>query len=256
MGSGSIEVLFEKLLLGEIEEKEYASLFVYVSRVVERTAQKLSYELQKKEGLETQPISILGAIGRFLPEGEDSVNFVTEELILHILKKKRLLLEVLKDGNFKAYFGVMVKSFIVDIYRKLTRGIETLNPNDSQEEETEEERALYRANPQSYKSQILAYELIELKELILDSLGEEEIKYLCYSKDSKRYKCLWGSKSEDAIYQDVRRKGKKVLEKFRTILIEAEVSKELLEELSKSWLSDMCEELRLEKCRGETDETP
>jgi hypothetical protein len=243
--------LIEKLLRDNLTQREYEELTGYLAGMIGRVAETIAYELKRKGKADEMPINILRSIERFLPQGERALSYAVGETILHILKRKSRFLELLNEGgNLKAYLGVVVKNLLLDIYRSMSRNALLISEEDM---DTDERRETYPLNRDAYKKELLAYEIAEIEDLITKTLEPEELKYLCYKKDSKRYKCLWLGKSDDAIYQDVRRKGDKVLEKLREALIGEGIDREVLEEFSRVRLSEMCEELRLKKCKGEIE---
>ncbi len=246
--------LLGRLLEGSLSDKEYSELTSYIAGMVKNISNRLGYELKEKSASENMPKSILEAIGGFLPQGENPLSFVVSELIVHLLKKREKLSVLVKRGeNVNGYLAVLIRNLLIDIYNRLKKNV-PLAYEDSMkgEEDNRDVEDIARSlNPEACVTTILEYELIELEELLLSVLEEEEIKYVCYKKDSKRYKCLWKDKSDAAIYQDVRRKGEKVLNKLSKALSDAGVSRELLDEFSQTRLSGICEELRLKICGEE-----
>ncbi len=242
------------LLDGSIDKKEYKELRNYLRKVISGVAEKLRHQLYKSGN--DVPYNILQTIDRMLPAGEEAGNFVTDEFIIHLISKKASLYSILGEegGNLRGYIAIMVRNFIVDMYRKAIRSPETINLSSERTEEKKEE--LYPMGEEDLKRQIFLYELIEVESLVEATIGKDGLKYLCYMKNSRRYKCLWGKKNNDAIYQDVRRNHPKVLDSLRKVLEEHNISRELFEEFNRTKLSDMCEKLRSERCKEGRNETP
>ncbi len=217
--------LLESFIDGTIKEKEYKEFQAYLFGIIKNIGIKFEVE-------------------------ENTVYIqIYENLEIKILQKREHFLKLINSGeNVKGYLVTVIKNLFKDEFARRKKDIflKSVKIEDMTEEEEDENRVLDRIAKKN--NDILA--LMELEDLILKFFPPEELKYLCYKLDSKKYKCLWGNKSQDAIYQDVRRNSEKVLEKLRNILKENSVSEELFEEFLYSRLSDLCESLRSDICGG------
>ncbi|NPA40763.1 MAG: hypothetical protein GXO18_00610 [Aquificae bacterium] len=247
MEEDRLRQLLERLLNGNISEREYKALASYLAGMLKGVAEGIALE----RGKET---NILNLIGRRLPQGENVLGYLVEELFVHILSKRERFKNLL-DGNqkLKAYLATTVRNFLYDTFNKLNRSVETVLEDDIKTGDPQEDadRTLSGSNMEVFLKDVRRVELLELEELVSKLLKKEEFKYLCYKLDSKRYKCLWEGRSDDAVYQDFRRKGREVMKKLAKAFREANVREELFEKYTKIYLSELCEKLRSEICKGD-----
>lgn len=163
----------------------------------------------------------------------EEISEITHDFIVKLLESKGKFTFLLDEpGSLQAYVVTSFKNFIFDHMRK-AKYFEILDSD-------------LVSDPRI----IRVYELEELEEVFRKKIKPEKVKYFCYKLDSKRYKCLWRGRSENAIYKDVSR-NKRVIEEFGDELRKLGVSEELLEEFIKVKLSKICEELRSELCEEE-----
>ncbi len=247
----SLRELLNKLFEGDINEAEYKVLQSYLIGMMKGVSSKMAVSFQRTANLETAPKDIISSIGRLLSLSRgDTLEHLLLELITYILRKRHNLEPILVDenSNLNAYLAKLIANFLIDTFKSLKTGVEIITESDINRDEDEGKGLLEDVKDEDV---IKHYELIELKALFHKSVDSQEIKYICYKLDSKSYKCLWGNKSDDAIYQDVRRRGKKVIEKLAVALREAGVEEETFQLFIKKYLSGLCEELRLKECNGE-----
>jgi hypothetical protein len=243
--------LLEKLFTGSIGEGDLLLLKSYLAGVVKKVSEKISTnDDEGNPALRSQ--NILEVIGRGLPQGERVLEYVVDELIVHLLKKRGVI-----TGEITfSYLGQLVRNFLFDLYRKTKRSI-VLVP-ERRKEDGEFGEGGIENEPDSKKEknkkkveEVRDLELIELEEVFRRNFGEDEMTYICYKLDSKRYRCFWRGKSDQAMYQEVRRKGGEVLEKLKRLMKEESVTRELFDDFTRFRLSAMCEELRKKRCEGE-----
>ncbi len=212
--------LLRSFFEGTIDRKDYNSLFRYLAGI-----------LKKK-----------GASG--LDYGE--VGEIVRDFMIKLLENRDKLLSMMDNpAGLKAYIGTALKNFLIDHLRKKKKKIHEILEADLRSEDNREslvEKSRFVKN----------YELTEIEEVFKKEVKPENVKYFCYLLDSKRYKCLWGNKSMDAIYQDVSRK-KRIVEEFGRRLKELKVSEELVREFINTRLSEICEDLRSKLCEEEKE---
>ena len=211
--------LVRSLFKGNIKGTEYDKLFFYLAGIL------------KRQG------------GNRLPRNE--IPEVTRGFIVKLYAEKDKFMNLMEDpAGLRAYIGVTAKNFLCDYFRLKNRDKaipeSEIDPNIGKRPE-------YINRVPDLKI-IRKYELLELEDVFNKKVKPEEIKYFCYLYDSKRYKCLWGDKSDDAIYKDVSRK-KHIVEEFGEEIKKLRVSEELMEEFIKNKLSEICEKLRSEICK-------
>ncbi len=211
--------LVKSLFEGSIGKAEYDKLFLYLGGILRKQG---GDKLSRKEIAE-----------------------VTQGFIVKLLSEKYKFMSLLEDpAGLRAYIGVTAKNFLCDYFR--LKGKDRAIP-ESEMDPGHGKRPEYINRVPDLKI-IRKYELLELEDVFNKKVKPEEVKYFCYLYDSKRYKCLWGDKSDDAIYKDVSRK-KHIVEKFGKEIKELKVSEELMEEFIKNKLSEICEKLRSEICK-------
>ncbi len=212
--------LVKALFDGTIDNRRYQKLFSYLAGIINR---------KSKGNLNYQDIKDL-----------------TSAFILKLLESKERISTLLSEpSELRAYISTSARNFLIDFLKKdKSRKFEIAESDMSQEEEEKTSFMDRVAAPEIVRT----YELMELKETFKKKVKTENVKYFCYMLDSKRYKCLWGNKSDDAIYKDVSRK-RRVVEEFGDELKRLGITRELMLEFTKVVLSETCEKLRLELCK-------
>ncbi len=216
--------LIGSLFKGDIGRADYDKLFSYLAGILRKQG---GNRLSRKEIAE-----------------------VTRGFIVKLLSEKDKFMSLMENpASLRAYIGVTAKNFLCDYFRSKER--DKAIP-ESEMDPGQGKRPEYINRIPDLKI-IRKYELLELEEFFNKKVKPEEVKYFCYLYDSKRYKCLWGDKSDDAIYKDVSRK-KHIVEEFGQEIKKLKVSEELMEEFIKNKLSEICEKLRSEICREAEDD--
>lgn len=216
--------LLESFFEGTVDNKGYKKLFSYLAGILRRKgANNLDY---------------------------DEIGEIVRDFMVKLLENRDKFL-VLKDdpAGLRSYVGKSLKNFLIDyirIRKKKKVRIQELFETDLTGKDGYE--SLVEKVEEQYF--VRAYELAELENIFRREVETENIKYFCYLLDSKRYKCLWGEKSADAIYQDVSRK-RHIVEEFGRKLRELAVSEELMRVFINMRLSKICEELRSKLCEEE-----
>lgn len=218
--------LIKALLEGKIDRSEYNKLFSYIAGIV-----------KKKAG------------GNFTYE---EIQEIALDFIVKLLSNRAKFEPLLDDPiSLKRYVVTAIKNFVLDRIKDMkSKNIEVVETAVEYEEEDKKGSFIER---QEDPSSVRVYELRELRYFFTKRVKPDEVKYFCYLLDSKRYKCLWGNKSDDAIYKDVSRK-RKIVEDFGRELQKLGVEEELIRDFIKIVLSDICEEIRSKLCdeaRGE-----
>ncbi len=206
---------------GTIDRRDYNDLFRYLAGIL------------KKKGA--------GSLDYY------EVGEIVRDFMIKLLENRDKFLFMMEDPpGLRAYIGTALKNFLVDYLRKKKKRIREV-PEANLRSDDDRESLLEKGE----KGQLVKnYELTEIEEVFRKEVEPENVKYFCYLLDSKRYKCLWGNKSTDAIYQDVSRK-KRVVEEFGKKLRELKVSDELVREFINTKLSEICEDLRSKLCKEE-----
>jgi len=227
------ELIF-KLLNGDIKKREFEILKNYTKGIIRNVSAKLAH----KHG---------GSTGRNILEllkddqslgTKEPLDYVFEELLIKIFSKKEILIrKQLDDIAFKKYVNTMIYNLIADLMRSRSKAIPLKTDKG--------EKAI-----EKIRDDVFRIVRFELKHSILNSLTEDDIKYLCYLLSSRRYKCLWTGKKESAIYQDVKRNKEKALNNLRGIIHDLNLDEEAYEDVIKPVLSEICEDLRNKKCKG------
>lgn len=210
--------LLRSFLEGTIDRKSYASLFSYLAGI-----------LRKKGAGNLE---------------HDEVGDIVRDFMVKLLENRHRFASLMDDPQgLRSYVGKALKNLYIDYLRKNRKRelLETELKGDNERESSIERNT---------RDLIQACELVELESLFRKEVRPENVKYFCYLLDSKRYRCLWGDRSADAVYQDVFRK-KHTVEEFGRKLKELNVSDELVREFIKKVLSAICEELRSKVCKEE-----
>ena len=204
-----------------IDRKDYNSLFRYLAGILKKKgASSLDY---------------------------DEIGEIVENFMIKLLENRDKFISLMDDpSGLRAYVGTALKNFLVDHLRRKKNRIREVLEADLRSEDDSESLVEKGDKGKLVKN----YELTEIEEVFRKEVESENIKYFCYLLDSKRYKCLWGSKSTDAIYQDVSRK-KRVVEEFGNKLRELKISEDLVREFISIRLSEICEDLRSKLCKEE-----
>jgi DNA-directed RNA polymerase specialized sigma24 family protein len=224
--------MISKLINQSITSKEYSLLIGYLINIIRKTA--IKYNIPS-------------------PYWEENIEDIANEIILNIINKALLWRKILTQKDCKGYLYITIRNYLLDIYRKRERiKSERLFYQfiDSEGKEVSEEDIL---PSEDYRSEI-SEELIDLIEDFKNKIGKDEIKYFCYfllPNGKKLYKCLWGNKSKDAIYQDAKRKRDKVVIPLLEEWARLGVERETVELFIKTHLSEICEKLRSFYCREE-----
>ncbi len=239
METGELKELFVKLLSGDIEDRELRKFLIYLGNLLKKAGNHLSGESEN---------NILDRIAILKGYRENFLEDTVQDFVCHLLSKKKYFMELAQEERgLKSYLWTSARNFLIDTYRTLSRGAVHVRAGEIvKEEEVNQEEVLDILSKETER--IRSFEMAELESLILSVISQEEIKYLCYALDSKRYSCLWGSRSKDAIYKDVSRKKGDLFKRIGEALRSAEVDEELFQEFIKVRLSGWCEELRSKYC--------
>jgi len=178
---------------------------------------------------------------------EDIVNSAAEK----IYKSSSLWETIKKPKECKAYLYATIKNLLLDIVRIKEREIKTTYFRYFEDKEGKQVLEEEFLPDEKYNLEIKEA-IIDLIEDFKSKVREEEIKYFCYfltPNGKKLYKCLWGNKSSDAIYQDVRRKKDRVVLALLREWAKLGVEREIVELFIKTYLSEICEKLRSLYCK-------
>ncbi len=243
MEAQELKDLLEKLLDGRLGGREFKTLFLYLRNLISSVGNHVSEELRKKKGLDEIPVNILERIASFRGYEEDPLEDLTRDFICHLLSKKVYFKGVLEiEANVRPYLWATVRNFLIDSYRACMKSITIVVREDAVNAKERSAKELRR---------IRELELIEIENLVKRTISGEEVKYLCYMLDSKRYSCLWGDRSKDAVYKDVSRKRKEIFRKIGEALVSEQVDEDLFSEFLRVKLSGWCEDLRSKFCKEE-----
>ena len=234
MEPGHFRKLILKIFNGTINEKEYKELSNYMIGII----RKVSNNLAQKHGGPGNRTVIELLMNHLGCNDKEACNYIYEEFIIKILNKKQILSDSgLSNNKFKNYVVSMIYNLIIDLRREFTRKIKI--------KQEEGEKII-----NSLKKEIYDIARIEFKQSLIETFGEDDLKYICYLLSSKKYKCLWAEKKENAIYQDVRRNKERVLKVLGGLIRDLNLDEEVYEDVIKPVLSEICEELRNKKCKG------
>jgi hypothetical protein len=248
-----------QLLNNEGTQEDWAIVLKELQSLIKVVSAKLTQNLKQK--LKTEEInSIHEVICRRITKV--SVDDCLYELSLNILTrliktfKQRPILksEILYEKKCYGFIGTIIKNYLIDLWRHSKTEVETtveIESSDDEEGQSLMEKLFEGELLKEAKKEVQEYELIELLELFKKEVRPEEIKYFCYHlirAGSREYKCLWGDKSNDAIYQDARRK-RKIIINFLQKVKDLGFTYETVEQFIRTALSEICEELRLKNCK-------
>ncbi len=191
---------------------------------------------------------------------KDVYEDVVKDFIVILLKNRKRFEKMLKasEQELRAYIKRSIGNYLVDMSRKKLHYylIESGLFKENQEEapnrpidtlgKHKEEDSLNNKVEEEILHKI---EVNCVRDIFFEVINEEEIKYFCYRLDSKRYKCLWGNKSRDAMYQDVKRKSNSTYSKFLKAIKENDISEDAVREFIRIYMSKICEDLRLKICK-------
>jgi len=223
-----------KLINQSMTSKEYTSFIGYLINIIRKTATKYN-----------------------IPPDywEEDIEDIANELVINIINKSQLWVKILSQGikPCKNYLYTTIKNHLLDICRKKEK-INHERPFyqfvDNEGKEVSEEAIVAS---EDYRSNV-SEDLIDLVEDFRTKISENQIKYFCYfllPNGKKLYKCLWGDKSKDAIYQDAKRKRDKVVIPLLEEWARLGVERETVELFIKTYLSEICEKLRSLYCKEE-----
>jgi len=250
--------LIKKLKEGEISPKEYLQLRLWLCYVTLKTGSSLDLVLKKEERT-SLPENILKSICGEVPDcrkGSDCVEDLVSGIIAKLTPYFAKLTEM-GTRQCRAYIYRTVKSHLVEAYRERKKRLaepsleDTLFYTEEGKEVSREEVVSSSLLTELLKN--LPSEVLELVEDFEKSIPYGNLKYFCYlllPEGKKLYKCLWGDKSEEAVYKDVSRKRKLVLD-YLSSLNKAGYSMETVELFIKTYLSALCEFLRYKYCKEE-----
>lgn len=224
-------VLLKKLYSSEFDQKDYDMLTRYLGGMLSKIASRIQTKGEKSG-------TMIELISKFESQTSlETMQNIVSDFIAHLIKKRYRYESVLKNEPEKlnGYIARSLTNFLIDHYRRSV--LRQLVKED-------------RDNP-SEDELLKDIEAFQIKKLILNVLKGDELKYVCYKIDPKRYSCFWHGKSKEAMYQDVRRKGKEVLRRLGLAIDKAGITPDGFEIFAKKYLSEMCENLRLKICEGE-----
>ncbi len=223
--------LLHKFIKNEIKnQEEYIILIGYFKTIVRKTAEK--YKIN----------SIYW---------EDSIDDIIGDILIKIYKTSGIWKTIIHQKHCKYYLYTTIRNFLLDKIREKEKSInerQFLSFVDKEGNKISEENSLEDKN---YSVEIREA-IIDLIEDFRNKISEEEIKYFCYfltPNGKKLYKCLWGEKSNDAIYQDAKRKKNKVVLSLLKEWASLGVDREAVELFIKVYLSEICEKLRSLYCK-------
>ena len=234
MEENRLRGLLLKLLRGDLSSPESRELLEYLENLLKLASRRLGERLRREQESEEIPYSLVDLLLE-----ENPVKDLVQEFILHLLSKKRPILTRLEDSsNIRGYLLRCAENFLIDLHRSSRRHFPLHEAGESERGGRAEE-------------EILLQELFELEELFLSRFGKEDLKYVCYLLSSARYKCLWGDRSDSAIYKDVERNRRRIVELLRLVVKEADADRELWQEFIRLRLSAICEDIRSKECEEE-----
>jgi len=226
--------LLLKLLRGDLGSPESRELLDYLENLLKLASRRLGERLRREQESQEIPSSLVDILLE-----ENPVEDLVQEFILHLLSKKRPILTRLEDSsNIRGYLLRCAENFLIDLHRSTKRHLPLQETGESERGGGVEE-------------EIQLQELFELEELFLSRFRQEDLKYVCYLLSSARYKCLWKDRSDSAIYKDVERNRKRIVELLRLIVKEAGADRELWQEFIRLRLSAICEDIRSKECGEE-----
>ena len=238
--------LVNSLIEGDIGEGDYNRLLGYLAGIFRKLSEVLGRKLSEESG--SSVMSLISILSREYPTSAEFLSELSRDFVVHLLRKRNRLTPYLDNPrSLKSYVVSSARNFLLDRYRAYRTRVVL----QKESEMTNEERERPLENFADWEESLKAYELAEVEELFRKKVPEENIKYFCYFYNSKRYICLWEGKSKSAVYKEVERKGKKVVEDFGLELRRLGVLEELVDEFIKLRLSAICEELRFKYCKEE-----
>ena len=225
--------LIKRFVRNEIRSQdEYNSLLGYLKALIRKTASKYK-------------------IDSFY--WEEELEDIVTDIVLKIYRNSVLWKSISNTKECRAYLYTTIRNLLLDIIREKERkSKERLFRffEDKEGEKVSEEEFL---EDKSYSPEIREA-MVDLLEDFKAKVKQEEIKYFCYfliPRGKKLYKCLWGNKSTDAIYQDAKRKRSKVVIPLLKEWVKLGVDREVVELFIKTYLSEICEKLRSLYCKEE-----
>lgn len=198
---------------------------------------------------------IIKAFGNF----DDGLEELTNEIVLHILKKKDKFIEITNkyltdkdntsEANNRRFYGYVVttiQNLIIDSLKKegqlSNQMSSTRKEKISLDENTQDENKSDRITAENMENP-----LAELRAEFIFSIFEKEFdkEQLCYFFYKKMYneEIFFEDKSNDARYKIVQR----VKEKLQQIIKDYDISPEELKIIIRRFMSDVCEKIRPKK---------
>ena len=223
--------LLRKFINNEIKsQKEYINFLGILKSLIRKTAVK--YEIDASFW-------------------EDNLEDIANDLLIKIYKASVLWKTIANKKECKAYLYITIRNLLLDIVREKERTVKERHFRyfeDKEGEEVSEEEFLEDEN----NTPEVKEAIVDLIEYFKSKVKREEVKYFCYfltPGGKKLYKCLWGDKSNDAIYQDAKRKKNKVVLPLLKEWAKLGVDREVVELFIKTYLSEICEKLRSLYCK-------
>ncbi len=254
------ELLRELFADGNLDNQSWNLLIVRLKGVIKIVSAKTTSLLQKSLGVSSATDLVEAICAKRRMDKNQCLEDIVSELILKLVSPNtRRGLEVLtsKPVECKRYLYTLVRNFLIDLWRKETKTLVVEDLEIQQSPEGEEfvqrlkEGEILTIFP---KKEIEALEIIHLKEIFHKEVPPEDFKYFCYFllKDGKEvYKCLWGNKSQTAIYKDASRKKDKVIKFLERLRDQYGFDLEDVRTFVINYLSELCEQLRLKTCKEE-----
>ncbi|NPA14227.1 MAG: hypothetical protein GXN97_03460 [Aquificae bacterium] len=254
------ELIAELIRNKTLDNHSWLMLQTQLKRVIRIVSAKAATSLKAKQNLSQVSDLVEAICSKKRLDYTQCLDDLISELILKLVSPNtRRGLEVLitKLVECKRYLYTLVRNFLIDLWRKETKTLVVEDIEIQQSPEGEEfaqrlkEGEILTIFPEK---EIEALEIIHLKEIFHKEVPPEDFKYFCYFllKDGKEvYKCLWGNKSQTAIYKDASRKKDKVIKFLERLRDQYGFDLEDVRTFVINYLSELCEQLRLKTCKEE-----
>jgi hypothetical protein len=245
---------------GNLDIQSWNLLIVRLKGVIKIVSAKTTSLLQKSLGVSSATDLVEAICAKRRMDKNQCLEDIVSELILKLVSPNtRRGLEVLttKPVECKRYLYTLVRNFLIDLWRKESNNppyeeMEVQDSSDRQEFAQKLKEGEILTSDQ--KKEIQELEIIHLKEIFFKNIPPQDYKYFCYFliKDGKEiYKCLWGNKSQTAIYKDASRKKDKVIKFLERLRDQYGFDLEDVRTFVINYLSELCEQLRLKTCKEE-----
>ena len=230
-----------------------------LKNLIKRVSENLTINLRKKLNIDSVNLIHEVICNKIT---KTSLEDCLQELTLNILEKlvkvykqKPILKdELLNEKLCKKYIVTILKNYLIDLWRYSQKEVDTtveIKNSESTDGKTLTEKISEGEILTKEQKEIMDYEIGEILEVFKKEVPLKNIKYFCYHlirEGKKDYKCLWGSKSTTAIYQDAKRK-KKIVIAFLEKLKKLGFTYEVVEQFIRTKLSEICEEIRSKNCK-------